>query len=295
MSTTHLRQERTEATQKVAAFTGEGAYHGSTSRREPPTAQGAQVVAAPMVAEMNPTTLDRYAAQGSEGIDTFDAVFPNLHEVVEALPVPSQEEIMGDGVTFCWCPFEEALRLAGPLTRRVLLGMQPHLGGKKRYTYIDSKIQRFEAGDVPVDSQLWHVDGTITARDERVQRLGYHVVHDMRARVEGEAAPPMYLAYQSSLHCATQYVTAPLTLRLPELIPGFDVLDQAVRDANPPTMEQPAASILRFDGLSLHRAVRAKAAGWRLWVRCVETDREVQLNTSIIECYGTVFRPGEPA
>jgi hypothetical protein len=31
-----------------------------------------------------------------------------------------------------------------------------------------------------------------------------------------------------------------------------------------------------------------------LWIRCVETDREVQLDTSIIECYGTVFRPTAP-
>ncbi len=284
---THLSQKRTIESQKIANFTGEGAYHGSTQQRS--GAPMPQVVLAP-VAEMTPTTLEQYAAQGREHIDTFDATFPNMHDIVSALEIPSQEEIAGDGVTFCWCPFEEALRLAGPLTRQVLEAMQAHLEGKKRYVYIDSKIQFFEAGDVPVDSQLWHVDGTITARDERVQRLGYNILHDMRARLQGDAAPPTYLAYQSSHHCATQYVTVPLTFRLPELIPNFEVLDRAVIEANPATLDQPASSIIRFDGLSLHRAVPAKGEGWRLWVRCIETDREVHLNTSIIECYGTVFR-----
>ena len=52
----------------------------------------------------------------------------------------------------------------------------------------------------------------------------------------------------------------------------------------------PAAAIVRFDGLSLHRATEASEPGWRLWIRCVETDREVRLDRAIIECYGTVFR-----
>ncbi len=34
--------------------------------------------------------------------------------------------------------------------------------------------------------------------------------------------------------------------------------------------------------------------GWRLWIRCVETDREVRLETSIVECYNTVFRTNNP-
>ena len=58
----------------------------------------------------------------------------------------------------------------------------------------------------------------------------------------------------------------------------------------PACAPQPAGAIVRFDGLSLHRAVAASEAGWRLWIRCVETDRQVQLDADIIECYGTVFR-----
>ena len=77
---------------------------------------------------------------------------------------------------------------------------------------------------------------------------------------------------------------------MPELIPNFDELDHKVRALDPAWLAQPAGAIVRFDGLSLHRAVAAHDAGWRLWVRCVETDREVVLDRSIIECYGTVFR-----
>jgi hypothetical protein len=86
------------------------------------------------------------------------------------------------------------------------------------------------------------------------------------------------------------FAAEPVALRLPTLIPNFDELDRMVRALDPACAPQPAAAIVRFDGLSLHRAVAATDAGWRLWIRCVETDRQVQLDTNIIECYGTVFR-----
>lgn len=181
--------------------------------------------------------------------------------------------------------------MAGPLTRRVLEAMKSLLVGDKRYAYIDSKIQYFEPGDVPVDSQHWHVDGTIVARGPAVDALGHKLLHDMKARLATSAPSPRCLAYQSSDHCPTLFVTSPLTLTLPELIPNFDGLDALIRTLSPPCVAQPASSIVRTDGLSLHRAQAALGPGWRLWVRCVETDRETVLDSSIIECYGTVFRP----
>jgi hypothetical protein len=288
MSLTHLRQQHTLDTQKVAPFTGEGAYHGSTRRRAPPRAASAP---SPIVAEMAPTTLDAYPLDGSRAVADFAATFPNLYAVERILPVPTQDEIRGDGVLFCWCPIDQAITEAGPLTRRVLEAMQELVVGDKRFVYVDSKIQHFEPGDVPVDSQHWHVDGSIVARGPVVEALGHNLVHDMRARLVGGVVPPRYLAYQSSTHCATIFATSPVTLTLPELVPDFVGLDAAVRALAPPWVTQPAASIVRTDGLSLHRAQAASGAGWRLWIRCVETDREVQLDTSIIECYGTVFRP----
>ncbi|MBA3545257.1 MAG: hypothetical protein H0T76_02115, partial [Nannocystis sp.] len=222
---TYLKQTRAVATQQVAPFTGEGAYHGSTRPRPAPSREAD----APEVAEMRPLSLDRYSGAERRGIDTFAARFPNHYETVAALAIPTQEAIVGDGVTFCWCAIDEAVREAGPLTRSVLEAMQPHLSGRKRYVYIDSKIQYFQPGDVPVDSQHWHVDGSIVARDPRVQRLGHAQLHDMRARLEGPAEPPTYLSYQSSEHCATLFATAPVSLTLPELIPNFDELDRQVR------------------------------------------------------------------
>lgn len=285
-ASTYLRKARSLAAQLVVPFTGEGAYHGSTKPRSRPASP--RIESAP-VEEMRATSLD---ALGSAGhIDEFDAVFPNLCEIVATLPVPSQEAIRDDGVTFCWCPLEQAIQEAGPVTKQVLVEMREHLQGQKRYVYIDSKIQYFERGDVPVDSQHWHVDGSITVRGPAVERLGHGVLHDMKARLLGPATPPTYLSYQSSDHCATLFVTEPVALRLPALIGNFDELDRMVRALDPACVAQPAATILRFDGLSLHRAIAASGAGWRLWIRCVETDREVQLDADIIECYGTVFRP----
>ncbi|MEO7097663.1 MAG: hypothetical protein ABI175_30660, partial [Polyangiales bacterium] len=59
---------------------------------------------------------------------------------------------------------------------------------------------------------------------------------------------------------------------------------------DPQSEAQPASSIVAFDGLSLHRAVAATSAGWRLWIRCSESDHEIQISPSLVECYGTVFR-----
>ena len=280
MNLTYLRREHTIADQLVETFTGEGAYHGSTKKRVPTAPKPAALV----VEEMRPTTVIQHP------IASFTATFPNVYEVVDTLPIPSQEEIRADGTTFVWCPFELAETVAGPLTKRVLAAMRAQLVGDKRYVYVDSKIQYLEPGDVPVDSQHWHVDGSIVARGPAVEALGHHLVHDMKARFSS-APSPRYLAYQSSHHCATLFITEPVTLSLPELIPNFDVLDASVRALDPPAIEQPPGSIVRTDGRSLHRARSAVRAGWRLWIRVVETDREVELETSIVECYNTVFRP----
>lgn len=286
MNLTYLSRDHTISGQLVAPFTGEGAYHGSTKKRTPTASR----TEAPPVDEMRPTTIDEYPADGSRPIASFVAEFPNLYEVTDTLRIPDQEEIRADGTTFVWCPFEFALTVAGPLTRRVLEAMRARFVGDKRYIYVDSKIQHLEAGDVPVDSQHWHVDGSIVARGPAVEALGHDQLHDMKARMSSRKTSPRYLAYQSSTHCATLFITQPVTLVLPELVPNFDALDAAVRALDPPAVEHPAGAIVRTDGRSLHRARPAERSGWRLWIRCVETDREVQLETSIVECYNTVFR-----
>jgi hypothetical protein len=291
---THARRERRAPSQKVARFTGEGAYHGSTKRRPlpGPSPQGAPQGEPAPPPEMVPTALLRHLAEGREAIAERDLTFANSFALREQLEVPSPEAVRNDGVTFCWCPFDDALREAGPVTRRVLEAMAPHLVGDKRRVYVDSKIQHFEAGDLPVDSRLWHLDGTTVVRDERARRLGLPLLHDLASRLApGEAQPPRYLAYLSAGHSATQFATAPLTVRLPELVPTFDLLDARVNEAGPRVASQAAGSIVAFDGCSLHRAVPATASGWRLWIRVVETDREVRIDGSILDCYDTVFRP----
>jgi len=283
---TWIRKTHSVETQKVEEFTGEGAYHGSTKQKAP-DAPRPQVEAVP---EARPATLERYLADGVARIRSFEACFPNRLRTVEQLAVPTQDEVRDDGVTFCWCPFEEAVRLAGPVTRSVLEGMRKGLTGGKRHVYIDSKIQYFEPGDLPVDSRLRHVDGSIAVRDRRVLPYGASVLHDMRARLE-HGNPPKYMAYQSSEHCATGFLSRPLHLRIPELIPNFDAFDAAVLAARTTEVAHPAGAILAYDGLTVHWATPATSSGWRLWIRCTETDVEIVPSASIIECYGTVFRP----
>jgi hypothetical protein len=244
-------------------------------------------------------TLRTMHAGGVVGSDITDGL-PRVAELLEcrAIKIPAViaktsgqvVEIKNDGVTFCWTPFEEALAEAGPLTKSVLQEMEKHLERKKKFVYIDSKIQFFKKGDLPVDSKLWHVDGTIAVSDERARALGFDILHDMKARMLGPAPPPKYLAYQSSYHCATEFVTEDVSVPLPDCIRDFNILDALVNVVNPKRKSQPAASIISFDGFSLHRAVPATEDGWRLWIRCTETDKEIKINPSIIDCYGTVYR-----
>ena len=288
---TFLKSSKTEDAQKIAVFSGEGAYHGSSKIRND---NKAFVLETEM--EKFPSSLMYYWKTKNSKFSNFNADFTNLCEIKKVLPIPSQQEIKNDAVTFCWCPIEQAKQEAGPITKNVLLEMESFLERKKKFVYIDSKIQYFEKGDLPVDSKLWHIDGSIAVRDQRSIDLGYNLLHDMKARFINHTIPfmncatPKYLAYQSSLYCATQFVKDPLSLVLPDCIPNFEILDRLVQEINPEYISQPAGSIISFDGFSLHRAVPAQADGWRLWIRCVETDCEVKLNSSIINCYGTVFR-----
>jgi hypothetical protein len=258
---------RTEDSQKTASFTGEGAYHGS-SNKEP---------------EQTPVLAERIE------FVKYKAYFNNHCDVKKILPVPSQEEIKDDGVTFVWCPFDDAKKEAGPLTQKVLLEMEPYLLRDKKFIYVDSKIQFFHKGDLPVDSKLWHVDGTSVIRGQHAYDMGYTLLHNMRDK-EFSGIMDRYLAYQSSTHCATEWATNVVSVIIPELIPSFDLLDERVKEAKPRIMAQPAASIVAFTDNSLHRAVPATEDGWRLWIRVLETDKEVKLNRNIIECYNTVFR-----
>jgi hypothetical protein len=285
---TWIKKTHTIESQKRALFTGEGAYHGST-KPKPSNHSSPDKPLVEVVSEARPTTIEQYIQTGNRTIHPYLAEFTNRYRVNEQLAVPSQEAVRDDGVTFCWCPFEEALREAGPVTKDVLTAMQKHISGKKRHVYIDSKIQYFEPGDLPVDSKLWHVDGSIAVRDHRAKLFGATTLHDMRARLEHES-PPTYMAYQSSEHCATRFMYEPLYFWVPELIPSFDQLDDVVSDYTHSDTEHPAGAIVFFDGLTLHRAVHASTSGWRLWIRCTETDVEIHPNESILECYGTVFQ-----
>jgi hypothetical protein len=283
---TWIDRERTVEGQKVQPFTGEGAYHGSTKPKARPTV-------APTSRESTPRTLERYEREGRSEVSLFDARFANRCRLLTQLPVPTQEQVRRDRVTFCWTPIEEALAVAGPVSRVVLGVMLRHLSGRKRHAYVDSKLQYFQPGDLPVDSQLWHPDGVTAVRDpERVRRFGWPIVHDLRARFDEDDDPPLYMAYQSSSHCATQFLERPLTVRVPELLRSFDALDEVVRAAplGRGPVDHPAGGVVGYDGLTLHRAVPAVESGWRVWIRVTETDREIVVDPSMLDCYGTVFR-----
>lgn len=277
---TIIKEQSSEQTQKVSSFHGEGAYHGAAQFREVPVPEFEEE-------EVRPTTL----IGGKDVFQEFSAKFIDSWRLIRQLSEPSQEQIKNDGVTFAWVPFDVALKESGPLTEKVLLEMAPFLNKKKKLTYIDSKIQFFKQGDIPVDSNLWHVDGSISVRDSRATQHGFPLLHDMKARQGCSVPPPQFMSYQSSTHCATQWIQHSMKIPMPACIPSFDVFDELVKQQKPGYVSQPAASIIKFDGFSIHRAVAAKSDGWRLWVRCTETDREIHLPESAIANYGTVYRP----
>lgn len=273
-----IKESRAEETQKVASFHGEGAYHGVATFRDVPIPEFEHD-------EYRPTTLI-----SGEPFKEFEGHYPNDWDLVKQLIVPSQEAIKNDGITFAWVTFDIALQEAGPLTKSVLLAMEPFLDRKKKFIYVDSKIQFFKKGDVAVDSKHWHVDGSVSVRDPRATIHGHSILHDMKARQDCKAPPPKYMSYQSSTHCATEWLLGPLKIMLPACIPSFDLFDELVKKAAPNYYSQPAASIVKFDGFDIHRAVPASDDGWRLWVRVIETDRETILSDKIVSSYGTVYR-----
>ncbi len=261
-----IKKERSETTQKSAQFTGEGAYHGA-SNKEP---------------ELT------YIAAQRQHFEPEMQHFANPFAIKAQLEPPTQTEIQADATTFVWAEWELAKREAGKLTRSVLEAMEPHLRRDKRYIYVDSKIQFFRKGHLPVDSRLWHIDGTRTIRGEQARALGYTLLHDLQAK-KREGLEEHYLAYQSSGHCATEFLREPIGLLLPAYIASFDPFDAAVQALNLPVFAQPAASIVHFTDDTIHRAVPATADGWRLWLRVLETDKEIRISPHVIDCYGTVF------
>lgn len=279
---TFIKETKTEETQKVLDFHGEGAYHGSAAFREVPIPQFEEE-------ESRPTTL----ISGVDPFQTFEANYPNEWAIADELGEFSQEEIRTDGTTFVWAPFEVALKEAGHITWDVLHRIERLLGGDKKHVYVDSKIQFFKKGDVPVDSKFWHVDGSISCRDSRATKHGHAILHDMKARQDCKVSPPRYWAFQSSSHCATQWVQNSSKLILPACIPSFEVFDKLVTESKPEIWSQLPGSIVEFDGFDIHRAVPASADGWRLWIRVTETDREISVGPSVIGCYGTVYRLGD--
>ena len=96
MNLTSLNKQHSVETQQIAPFTGEGAYHGSTSKRASAPASAPPAT----VEEMRPSTLDDYRLEAPGPIAEFEATFPNLYVVERVLPLPTQEEVRDDGVTF---------------------------------------------------------------------------------------------------------------------------------------------------------------------------------------------------
>ena len=289
VSKNYLDERRTLDTQRRSLFTGSGAYEGSTKRRDV-----LRVSYANHSNEMFPESLGEYESRNplgviATGFDTFTAKCNNWVELKARLPVPTQEQIRSDRVTFAWCPIDTALEKAGPLTKQILNEMCLHLVGDKRYIYVDSKIQYFRPGDYPVDSNLWHLDGTIAVRGEAAEQYGEPVLHDMRARFRESRTPASYLAYQSSEFCATEFVAEPLSLELRDFTPNFRAFDRSVTKRLPKKLVQPAGSILAFDGFSIHRAVASKGTGWRLWIRLIETDQRTEIGDDVIQCYNKVY------
>ena len=72
------------------------------------------------------------------------------------------------------------------------------------------------------------------------------------------------------------------------VVASFVTLWLAIRTPDPVYVDAPKAGARAL-------TVAARDAGWRLWVRCVETDRRALLTSSIIECYGLVYRPATDA
>ncbi len=269
--------------QFVSNYTGEGAYHGSTNSKP-------QIDLNPWgVSETEPSTVRRCISKRSQP-ESFSGLFSRKYEEVSQLQIPSQSDLSVENTNFAWKAFSQAQLESGPITQEVLSAIKPYLQQKKLYCYVDVKTQYFEKGDLAVDSNHFHIDGTVVVRGSYAERLGYPIVHDMRARFNRESIPPQYFAYQSSDHCPTCFVSKPIQLIVPELIPNFNEFDNIVRRNKPHLKNHPAGSIIHYDGQTIHAATPATKDGWRLWIRVIETDKKISASSEISQCYKSVYR-----
>ena len=167
--------------------------------------------------------------------------------------------------------------------------MKSSLVGDKRFAYVDLDPVHFEAGTSPADSQHRHVDGSIVARPGRSRRSG-HNLHDMKARFRERRHAARYLAYQSSEHCASSFVTSPVTMTMPELIPNSTASTRVSASSRRRSWRS-----RRLD--RAHRWPLAAPRAGRLWRRLAalgplrRDGPRGRARSSIIGCYGTVFRP----
>jgi hypothetical protein len=156
---------------------------------------------------------------------------------------------------------DDALRHGGRFVAAALAAMA--LRHDRRHVVVQVQVAQLAPGEIP-NGAGWHTDGVPAGAG----RYRY-------ASLDPSVRPDRFHALIAGEHCRTAFAEGPLWLDDPGSEDAHErrlYFTRALGQIRPPIVQVPNCQAVEYDGWALHTSVPAAAAGWRGFIRVVETD-----------------------
>lgn len=194
-------------------------------------------------------------------ISTTDLNIPSGDEIYEQISL--QNELLDSALQKC----------EGTFLHKVCLELSKKVKLNTKYLVVDSKVQFFKKGHIPIDHDCWHLDGTIQI-NRKLSNLTFETA-DIGSRDILEKFPRFH-SWISSNISSTEYMTKEFTVPVPRLLKNWRVFAEMLKSEHDISTDMyhkhSQGEIVSYDAFTLHRAVPAVEDGYRLWVRVAETN-----------------------
>ncbi|HEU4407512.1 MAG TPA: hypothetical protein VFS43_19760 [Polyangiaceae bacterium] len=173
---------------------------------------------------------------------------------------PTARELAGTPSLFD-VSLDDALRRGGAFVAAVLGAMA--LRHDRRDVIVQVQVANLAAGEIP-NGAGWHTDGVPVGPGR------YRYASDDPAH-----RPDRFHSLVAGAHCRTAFAVGPIWLDDPGTDDAHERRLYFTRELGrlrPEVVQVPNCRLVEYDGWALHAAVPAAAAGWRAFIRAVETD-----------------------
>lgn len=186
--------------------------------------------------------------------------------VGEAIEDPDQQTIKL--TPSLWnADWDDAIRFGGELTRAAMSAVD--LVGDRNFVTVDTKIHLLMPGMVPAIPG-WHTDGIPRAESGAPHGS---LEPDFHRQVGLDHVAPRYHLLVTGWHSPTEFLERPWEWAPPV---GRDLYAEMTRaleqDYAEPSFSVEPSTVYTWDWWNVHRAVPAKATGWRFLMRVTESD-----------------------